>query len=69
MTSSTQQSINHLENDCQNCKMDRVAGTDIIVCLEEKMDKIFCPWAIPFGKERYCKHPSAKKFVKSNVIH
>ena len=32
-------------------------GTDLVRCL---MEATQCQWAMPFGNERFCKHPSAK---------
>lgn len=51
-----QQSNNQQEHDWHNCQIRMVDDTELMEC---QMEVIECPWALPLGEYRFCKHPSA----------
>ena len=60
---TTQKPLINPDDDCSECRVHIVGGTDLAEC---QMEGKWCKWALYFGTTRFCKHPSAKQFASPN---
>jgi len=60
MNTINQQTSKPKTSGSEECRTRIFSGTALVVCL---MESPGCPWAMPFGNESFCKHPSARQFV------
>ena len=51
------------QQEWPGCRVRMINDTDLAECLMEVMR---CQWAVHFGDERFCKHPSANQYAILN---